>query len=142
MVFALFLYAKEQCDGAQIVVDRFTFGDHQNGLTDARIEPSAQRGDFKIDVLVSLREYGPNPDYCEGSDLPTDKTVVREAAMLKKRPEEGYMQSKLNRQALQGLGLTPAIYDSAEVERDPFALARRVIDDLIRATSDEIFPLG
>lgn len=139
LLFALFIYGRVACDGAQIVVNRFTFGDHQNGLTDVRIEPNAERGDFKIDVLVTLREYGPNPDYVEGSDLPTDKTVIREAAMLKKRLNE-YNEAKLKRQALKTLGLTPVVYDQDEIERDPFALARRVIDDLGRDASDEIYP--
>lgn len=140
LVFALFIYTREECDGAQIVVNETTFGDHQNGLTDVRIEPNAQRGDFKIDVLVSLREVGPNPDYVKGSDLPVGITVVREAAMLKKRPNE-YNEAKLQRQALKGLGLAPVIFDQDEIERDPLALAKRVIGDLLRATDDEIYPL-
>ena len=138
-LFALFIYGREACDGAQIVVNRTTFGDHQNGLTDVRIEPNAKRGDFEIDVLVTLREYGPNPAYVEGSDLPTDKTVIREAALLKQRPNE-YNEAKLKRQALKGLGLTPVVYDQDEIERDPFALARRVIDDLAREARDEVYP--
>jgi hypothetical protein len=138
-LFALFIYGREACDGAQIVVNGSTFGDHQNGLTDVRIEANAERGDFKIDVLVTLREYGPNPAYVEGSDLSTDKTVICEAALLKERPSE-YNEAKLKRQALKGLGLTPVVYDHDEIERDPFALARRVIDDLARDARDEVYP--
>jgi hypothetical protein len=43
----------------------------------------------------------------------------------------------LKRRALHALGLTPVVYDANEIERDPFALARRVIDDLSRAADDE-----
>lgn len=37
------------------------------------------------------------------------------------------------------LGLTAVVYDAAEIERDPFALARRVIDDLHRSAMDVLY---
>lgn len=141
LMLATFIYARSTCDGAQVVINGTTFGDHPRGLTDVRIEPNAQRGDFKINLLVGVTEFGPNPDYVEGSDLPTSKTVVREAALLKNF-EQDYKEAKLTRQALRTLGLTPVIFDQDEIERDPFALARRVVDDLGREAHDEVYPVG
>ncbi|HET9593627.1 MAG TPA: hypothetical protein VFP17_12000 [Solirubrobacterales bacterium] len=141
LTFAAFIYARSTCDGAQIVIDGTTFGDHPRGLTDVRIEPNAHRGDFKINLLIGVTEYGPNPDYIEGSDLPTSKTVTREAALLKNL-ELDYQEAKLTRQALKALGLTPVIFDQDEIERDPLALARRVVDDLGREAHDEVYPVG
>lgn len=141
LMFAAFIYARSTCDGAQIVINGTTFGDHPRGLTDVRIEPNTQRGDFKINLLVGVTEFGPNPDYVEGSDLPTSKTVVREAALLKNL-ELDYKEAKLTRQALKALGLTPVIFDQDEIERDPFALARRVVDELGREAHDEVYPVG
>lgn len=141
LMFAAFIYARSTCDGAQIVINGTTFGDHPRGMTDVRIEPNAQRGDFKINLLVGVTEFGPNPDYVEGSDLPTSKTVVREAALLKDR-ELDYQEAKLTRQALKALGLTPVIFGQEEIERDPFALARRVVDDLGRDAHDAVYPVG
>lgn len=43
----------------------------------------------------------------------------------------------MTRRALHALGLTPVVYDADEIERDPFALVRRVIDDLSREADDE-----
>lgn len=141
LMFAAFIYARSTCDGAQIVINGTTFGDHPRGMTDVRIEPNAQRGDFKINLLVGVTGFGPHPDYVEGSDLPTTKTVVREAALLKDR-ELGYQEAKLTRQALKALGLTPVIFAQDEIERDPFALARRVVDDLARDVHDAVYPVG
>lgn len=141
LMFATFIYARSTCDGAQIVINGTAFGDHPRGLTDVRIEPNAQRGDFKINLLVGVTEFGPNPDYVVGSDLPTSKTVVREAALLKNL-ELDYQEAKLTRQALKALGLSPVIFDQDEIERDPFALARRVVDELGREAHDEVYPIG
>lgn len=114
------------------------FGDHEDqALTEVRIEPNARRGDFDINVLVSRKEFGPHPHWIRTREGPSSVTVVKEAALLRKRINE-YSEAKLTRQALQALGLTPVIYDADEIERDPFALARRVIDDLGRAADDQV----
>lgn len=105
------------------------------------VEPNAHQGDFKINLLIGVTEFGPNPDYVEGPGLPTSKTVIREAALLKNH-ELSYREAKLTRQALKALGLTPVIFDQDEIERDPFALARRVVDDLGREAHDEVYPVG
>lgn len=138
LVLALFIYGRQAGEGAQIVVNEVTFGDHENQhLTEVRIEPNAKRSDFDIDMLVALREFGPHPDRANGG--PDSLTVVKEAALLRKQTE-GYTDEQLRRRAMADLGLTAVIYDADEIERDPFALARRVIDDLGREARDEIYP--
>jgi len=136
LILALFIYARTAGEGAQIVVDGLIFGDHSDQhLTEVRIEPNAKRGDFDIDVLVALREFGPHPERNNGG--PNSLTVIKEAALLRKQFGAGrYADEALRRRALGDLGLTAVIYDADEIERDPFALARRVIDDLVRAAGD------
>jgi hypothetical protein len=137
LVLALFIYGRHSGEGAQIVVGDLIFGDHaEQALTEVRIEPNAKRGDFDIDVLVSRKEYGPHPHWIRTKEGPSSITVVKEAALLRKRINE-HKEVRLERRALDSLGLTPVIYDADEIERDPFALARRVIDDLGRAADDE-----
>ena len=139
LVFALFIYARhDACEDAQIIINEVVFGDHNTGLDNARIEPNVKRGDFDIDVLVAVEEHGPHPE-ADRDGQPSSLRVVREAAMLKNGTME-YNEAKLKRAALKSLGLTPIMYDQSEIERDPFALARRVIDDLGRAAHDELYP--
>lgn len=137
LVLALFIYARHAGEGAQIVGGDMIFGDHENqALTEVRIEPNARRGDFDIDVLVSVKEYGPHPHWIRTKEGPSSITVIKEAALLRKRVGD-YAEAGLKRRALHALGLTPVVYDANEIERDPFALARRVIDDLSREADDE-----
>lgn len=140
LVFALFLYARREGEAAQIVIGDSIFGDHegQAALTEVRIEPNAKRGDFDIDVLVSYKNYGPHPHWIRTKEGPSAITVFKEAALLRNRTG-GFGEVQLNRRALTALGLTPVTYDADEIERDPFALARRVIDDLGRAADDEAY---
>jgi hypothetical protein len=142
LVLALFIYGRQAGEGAQIVVDGVVFGDHADQhLTEIRIEPNAKRGDFDIDVLVALREFGPHPERNNGG--PDSLTVIKEAALLRKRiGGETYADEGLKRRAMADLGLTAVIYHADEIERDPFALARRVIDDLGRRATDEVYPVG
>jgi hypothetical protein len=136
LVLALFIYARHSGEGAQIVVDGVTFGDHEDqSMIEVRIEPNARRGDFDIDVLVSYKEYGPHPHWMRTREGPSSITVIKEAALLRKRNGD-YAEAGLKRRALNALGLTPVTYDADEIERDPFALARRVIDDLSRTVDD------
>jgi hypothetical protein len=136
LVLALFIYARHAGENAQIVVDGVIFGDQPDqALTEVRIEPNARRGDFDLDVLVSYKDYGPHPHWMRTREGPSSITVIKEAALLRKQNGEN-ADSSLKRRALDALGLTPVIYDADEVERDPFALARRVIDDLSRAVDD------
>lgn len=140
LVFALFLYARQEGEVAQIVIGDSIFGDHkgQAALTEVRIEPNAKRGDFDIDVLVSYKNYGPHPHWIRTKEGPSAITVFKEAALLRNRIG-GFGDVQLKRRALTALGLTPVTYDADEVERDPFVLARRVIDDLGRAADDEAY---
>ncbi len=141
LVFALFIYARHSGEGARLKFGDTVFGDQpEQHLTEVTIEPNAKRGDFNIDVLVALREYGPHPRYREEDyDGPTDLVVVKEAALLRKRlrDERSYRDEALIRRSMTDLGLTSYVYDTDEIERDPFALARRVIDDLGRIARDE-----
>lgn len=136
LVLALFIYARHGGENAQIVVGGVTFGDQADqSLIDVRIEPNARRGDFSIDVLVTLKSFGPHPYWIRTKEGPSSITVVKEVALLRKRVER-YADREQTRRALSSLGLLPVIYDADEIERDPFALARRVIDDLSRAVGD------
>ncbi len=108
---------------------------------EVRIEPNARRGDFDIDVLVSRRDYGPHPHWIETREGPSSITVYKEAALIRKRVGE-FGEEQLKRRALDTLGLMPVTYDADEIERDPFALARRVVDDLGRAADDEAYSHG
>ena len=139
LVLALFIYSRHAGEGAQIVFGDLVFGDHADQhLTEVRIEPNAKRGDFDLDVLVAFREFGPHPDRENGG--PDSLTVVKEAALLRKQiGAETYADEELRRRAMADLGLTAVIYDADEIERDPFALARRVIDDLGREARDVIY---
>jgi hypothetical protein len=140
LVLALFIYGRQAGEGAQVVVNGVVFGDQaEQHLTEVRIEPNAKRGDFDIDVLVALREFGPHPERDNGG--PDSLTVIKEAALLRQRVGgETYADEGLKRRAMADLGMTAVVYDADEIERDPFALARRVIDDLGRGATDELYP--
>jgi hypothetical protein len=139
LVLALFIYGRQAGEGAQIVIDDVALGDQpEQHMTEVRVEPNAKRGDFDIDVLVALREYGPHPERDNGG--PNSLTVIKEAALLRKQVGvHRYADEGLRRRAMADLGLTAVIYDADEIERDPFALARRVVDDLYRSATDEIY---
>lgn len=139
LMFALFLYGQSQCDGVQIAIGELLFGNQPRGLTDLKIAPGVHRGDFKIDFLVSLTEIGPNPDYQGNPGESVSRTSTRETALVRERGEYG--DRKLQRQALASLGLPPMIIVEEELRLDPFAVAKRVVDDLLRATDDDIYPI-
>lgn len=144
LFFALFIYGREAADGgAQLRVRNMRFGDLLEGMENVLIEPRVHDRDFLIDFVVTWIEHGPNPDHVEGDNsTPPGIEVQKKAALIRRTPgARSYGNLKLNRTALADLGYLVVPFENEDVERDPFAIAKRVIDDLARQADDEVYPL-
>lgn len=140
LLLALFISGRGIADGATIELKGVVYGDARFGLEHLKIEPAVKISDFDIDVLLSYTQYGPNPAYGHDPSQPVGITVTKQVALVRDNEGRGqYQPQRLRRQALgQSLGVAVVSYNDADVERDPFALATRVIRDLAQAADDDL----
>jgi hypothetical protein len=62
------------------------------------------------------------------------------ALVRERRHRDSYRDDIIRRQALGGsLNITAVSYDERDVVRYPFALASRVVRDMARETTDELY---
>ena len=141
LMLALLLVGRRVAESAQIRHGELVFGDHLRGLEQLTIEPDALVGDFVVDFLLTYSELGPNPARHDDASQPAGLTVERRLGLVRQRHHrDAYRDDMVRRQALVGsLGIAVVSYEDADVVRDPFALASRVVRDLAQATSDDLY---
>lgn len=141
LMFALLLVGRGVAESAQIRCGELVLGDHLRGLERLIIEPDVLVGDFEVDFLLTYSQLGPNPAAREDSSQPSGLTVTRRLGLVRtRRHRNAYRDDIIRRQALgDALEIIAVSYEEADVVRDPFALASRVVRDLAEATTDELY---
>jgi hypothetical protein len=141
LMMALLLVGRRVADAAQLKDGETVFGDQLRGLEQLVIEPDVGIGDFQADFFLTYAQLGPNPAARDDPTQPSGMTVTRRLALVRELTHRGaYRDNIIRRQALAGaLDITAVSYDDADIVRDPFALASRVVRELAQSISDELY---
>lgn len=140
LLLALFISGRGIAGGATIEYKGVVYGDARFGLDHLTIEPGVKISDFDVDVLLAYSQEGPNPAHEHDPSQPVGMTVIKRVALVRDNEGRGvYHEQRLRRLALaQALAIPVVSYNDADVQRDPFALATRVIRDLAQGADDEL----